>query len=919
MAVYRFNARIISRSQGHQAVASAAYRSGEKFYDEKYDKTHDYTKKSDVIHSEILLPENAPEWMKDREKLWNAVESKENRKDSQLAREVVIALQRELTLKQNIDITKEFIQTYFVSKGMIADISIHNPKAKDGLAQPHAHVMLTMREIKNGEFGLKERSWNEKIELILWRDEWANIANKYLALNGIDITINSKSYAELGINLEPQNKIGKAQNFDSQERIEEHKKIARNNGERIYKNPKIALDALTRQHATFTHHDLARFINRHTETEAQFKEVFEKVKLSNEIVFLGIDEDRKERFTSQKMLDTEFNLLAKSKEIFNKNTHAVKEELNKVINSFQLSEEQTKAFNYLVAEGGLKNVVGYAGTGKSRLLGAARECWEKSGYRVYGATLSGIAAENLEASSGINSRTLASRLYAWKEGRELLTSKDILVLDEGGMIGTYQMAEVINAVHKSRAKLIIVGDYKDQIQAIDAGAPFRGVVESTKSVVELKEIWRQKEEWQREASVLLANNKIVEALDLYEKRNLVYEFSNLNDAKVALINTWNDTRIANPDKTQIMLSFRRADVHDLNVLAREERLKTQELGEDFSFITNRGERKFAEGEIIYFLKNDRELGVKNGTLGTIVELDKENLKVKIFKENKEEQIVSFSINQYKDLDYGYASTIHKGQGGTFDRTFFLASKYIDRHIGYVGLTRHRESVEIFWSKDEFANKDKFIKALSIDASKDLAIDYWKEDVSKANFATNRGFSGLWEGFWENHGYSWAQKITDVFSRLFEKYKIQGNPMEYTGELKKIKNEIVAVEKFVDSPKKSSKNINVSFVKENNSQNNINISAKNMYFSINEGRSQVIQQKSVALNSAFQRKMSHSDFNEFKRDFEQKNPELAKKLNDEFNSRYVSQQEIEKESQINRQETTKEGTSIKQKELDEMER
>lgn len=225
MAVYRFNARIISRSQGHQVVASAAYRAGEKFYDAKYDKTHDYTKKSDVVHNEILLPENTPEWMKDREKLWNAVEAKENRKDSQLAREVVIALQRELTLKQNIEITKEFIQTYFVSKGMVADISIHNPKAKDGLDQPHAHVMLTMREIKNGTFGLKERSWNEKIELILWRDEWANIANKYLALNDIDIRITSKSYAELGINLEPQNKIGKAQNFDSQERIEEHKKL----------------------------------------------------------------------------------------------------------------------------------------------------------------------------------------------------------------------------------------------------------------------------------------------------------------------------------------------------------------------------------------------------------------------------------------------------------------------------------------------------------------------------------------------------------------------------------------------------------------------------------------------------------------------------------------------------------------------
>lgn len=623
-------------------------------------------------------------------------------------------------------------------------------------------------------------------------------------------------------------------------------------------------------------------------------------------MFLGIDADRKERFTSQKMLDTEFNLLAKAKEIFNINTHEVKTDLNKIISSFQLSDEQTKAFNYLVAEGALKNVVGYAGTGKSRLLGAARECWEKSGFRVYGATLSGIAAENLEASSGINSRTLASRLYAWKEGRELLTSKDILVLDEGGMISTYQMAEVINEVHKSRAKLVIVGDYKDQIQAIDAGAPFRGIVETTKSVVELKEIWRQKEEWQREASILLANNKAVEALDLYEKRNLVYEFNNINDAKVALIDAWNDARITNPHKTQIMLSFRKMDVHDLNILARQERLRTQELGKEFVYITNRGERNFAIGEQIYFLKNDRELGVKNGTVGKIVALDEENLKVKIHKENQAEHIINFSIKQYQDLDYGYAATIHKGQGGTFDRTFFLASKYIDRHTGYVALTRHRESVEVFWSKDEFSNKDKFIKSLSRDAAKDLAIDYWKEDVSKANFATNRGFTGLWETFWDKHGYVWAQKITEIFERLFDKFKIQGNPLEYTGELAKIKNELLSRE--TDSILKYENNYKISQDKLNTYKNISSTGLDNIM--------------SGLYDRSAKHKIVHSDLNGFKQDFTQKHSEVSSKSRDAIDNGYMSKHEIEKEFRIENQEIVKEinQPALKPKEIDqEMER
>src|SRR5436190_10920580 len=109
MAIYHFSGTIISRSQGRSAVACAAYRSAEKLHDERYDKTHDYTQKQDVAYTEILLPENAPSKFKDRETLWNTVETHENRKDVQLAREFNFALPRELTIEQNISLAKEFV------------------------------------------------------------------------------------------------------------------------------------------------------------------------------------------------------------------------------------------------------------------------------------------------------------------------------------------------------------------------------------------------------------------------------------------------------------------------------------------------------------------------------------------------------------------------------------------------------------------------------------------------------------------------------------------------------------------------------------------------------------------------------------------------------------------------------------------
>ena len=109
MAIYHLSAKVITRAKGQSVIACAAYRAGERLNDERHGEVYDYTKKQDIAHSEILLPDNAPQWMRDRGKLWNAVEQSEKRKDAQLAREVQVALPRELTLSQNIELTREFV------------------------------------------------------------------------------------------------------------------------------------------------------------------------------------------------------------------------------------------------------------------------------------------------------------------------------------------------------------------------------------------------------------------------------------------------------------------------------------------------------------------------------------------------------------------------------------------------------------------------------------------------------------------------------------------------------------------------------------------------------------------------------------------------------------------------------------------
>src|SRR3546814_116805 len=211
MAIYHFSAKVISRAVGSSAVAAAAYRSADRLHDERLGRSHDFSNKAGVVHSEVLLPDGAPEEWRDREKLWNDVEAAEIRKDAQLAREVEFAIPREMTEEQGIELARDFVRDGFVERGMIADLNVHWDIGADGLARPHAHVMLTMREIRIGEdgsaeFGAKVRDWNRTELLTHWREAWAEHVNERLVALDIDARIDHRTLQAPGIDLEPQPK-----------------------------------------------------------------------------------------------------------------------------------------------------------------------------------------------------------------------------------------------------------------------------------------------------------------------------------------------------------------------------------------------------------------------------------------------------------------------------------------------------------------------------------------------------------------------------------------------------------------------------------------------------------------------------------------------------------------------------------------
>jgi len=777
MAIYHLHVKVIGRKSGSSAVASAAYRSDSRLHDERLERSHDFSGRRGVVHSEVMLPKNAREEWRDRERLWNDVEAFEVRKDAQLAREVEFAIPREMTQAQGIELARDFVRGEFVDRGMIADLNVHWDMAEDGMPKPHAHVMLTMRAVDEDGFGQKVRDWNRTEVVERWRERWAEIANERLAEFDIDARIDHRSLEAQGIALEPQSQIGapaqriEGEGTEAADRAEIHREIARNNGERIIADPSAALNAITQQQSTFTQRDMAKFAHRHSDGIDQFNDVVASMRSAPNLVELGKNARGEDRFTTREMMEAEqrlhraAGLMAERERDEVRNADREAALARAVARGLVLSGEQADALAHVTEGRNLSVVVGHAGTGKSAMLAVAREAWESAGYEVRGVALSGIAAENLEGGSGIASRTIASLEHGWEQGRDLLAARDVLVIDEAGMVGTRQLERVLSHAAEAGAKVVLVGD-PQQLQAIEAGAAFRSIHERHGSA-EIGEVRRQQEDWQRDATRDLANRRTVNALEAYRSHNTVHEAQTREQARGDLIERWDRGRQASPDKSRIILTHTNDEVRVLNEATRERMRTAGDLGDEVRVAVERGAKNFARGDRIMFLQNERGLGVKNGTLGTIEQVSAQSLTV----QTDDGRSVQFDLKDYDKIDHGYAATIHKAQGMTVDRVHVLATPGMDAHSSYVALSRHRDGVELHYGRDDFANQDRLTRTLSRDRAKDMALDYDRSDPVRS-YAERRGIT-FRERVVEIVRKVVPEKLRDMFDGLRSPERVPG--------------------------------------------------------------------------------------------------------------------------------------------------
>jgi len=353
-----------------------------------------------------------------------------------------------------------------------------------------------------------------------------------------------------------------------------------------------------------------------------------------------------------------------------------------------LSAEQAEMVNRLCTSGnGIDVVCAAAGTGKTYTLDAVREAWEASGHRVIGAALAGIAGRELQSAAAIESSTLAMLQIDLDAHRVRLDDRTVVVIDEAGMAGTRNLAPILAAADEAGAKVVLVGD-PHQLPEIDAGGVLNGLAGRLEPI-ELTENRRQRAQWERDALEELRCGDVDTAFAAYRDNERIVSAPTAIDVRRAMVADWWSHRIAG--ETVAMTAYRRDDVDDLNGRARAYLVRAGDLSGPELVLDD---RPYQAGDQIVCLRNNRRLGVHNGTRATVETVDPHRTTITIAVDDRQVELPK----QYLDdghIAHGYANTIHNAQGATVDRGLVLGTDELFRERGYVALSRGRTSNHLY--------------------------------------------------------------------------------------------------------------------------------------------------------------------------------------------------------------------------------
>ena len=727
-----------------------------------------------MVHAEVALPEDAPEWAENAfgraafadalrlvradvqaqgsdmseaamqraamarvsEQLWNAVEHGEIRLNifptrARYARSLTVALPRELDRAAQIALMQGYVRASLCDRGMVADWVIHDKS--DG--NPHAHIMLTTRDLGSADWGRKRCDWNARDVLSDLRSDWAQHANLALERAGFNERIDHRSNHARGIYLAPdsynpyvadharrQGEIAREANRCSD--------VADANALYLQQHPAHILVVVQAQRAVFTRGDIkAGFQDRLMLTETELAGLVAEAMGSGAAVRLvqNSPDGQAQYVTTARACEMQrLEILARAMAI-----PGPAAGIGPVAGSGPtapgigllagsgLTPDQRLAAEAMLSPAPLTLVKGYAGTGKTFTLGEVARVWQARGFEVLGGAASGKATQELGGLQGMRTASLAAWDARWSRGERPERDRFVFIMDEAGMVGAGQWMRIAGVVKAMGGKLIAVGD-PEQLQPVSDlpgwAAVERGVSQATRGapVAALSSVRRQRSMADRMATEALARGgaEIAPAIRHYiDKGALRLDSGVLNDPVGALAAAYYKT---GPGKAgdgagcaRLALACTNREVWALNDAIRAQALARGEIDQagirDYGTITRidrttpTHERiavplALGPGDRVMLTRPHRGLDLPRSAFGTVAATRADGIDLLV---DGSSRAVTLDLATFRDLDYGYAATIHKSQGVTVDHTLVLGHGRMNRHAIYVALTRHRDSVTVF--------------------------------------------------------------------------------------------------------------------------------------------------------------------------------------------------------------------------------
>jgi hypothetical protein len=506
------------------------------------------------------------------------------------------------------------------------------------------------------------------------------------------------------------------------------------------RDPEGVLSYLTQNRPTFRSSDVNRAL-AYGQFGAEERAKFRGEVIGHEsVVGLRVNAEAPiTRYTTRRVLGSEMAVQRNAGALARDETHGAKiSALDQASKKYSLTAEQDNAIRHLGQDAGFSILWGQAGTGKSHVLNAGCEAYEASGYNVVGLSHTNDVVQQMRADGFKQVGTLTSQLNAHRRGQLNWNRRTVLMVDEAAMVSTDMLAQLTGAAKQYGAKVILAGD-DAQLPSIERGGMFETLRQSHGAAV-LTEVMRVKQADQKQAFATMHDGKYEKALETFDKHGGLHWTGKQSEVLVKMAERYTADVKTDPNQRRFMFAYTNADVATLNSHARELHRTAGDLGKDHVLKTKHGEQTFAEGDRIQFTGNGRtreekQSGLVNGRVGTVEDIksmSRGRVKMTVsldVKKGQKVQKVSFFVgdgdrgNEFDSIKHGYAGTIYRGQGKTLDVSYVAHSTHWRSSAAYVALTRHRDNVHIFASRETVKNLTTMAKGMARSDGKRAATAY----------------------------------------------------------------------------------------------------------------------------------------------------------------------------------------------------